>query len=175
MKKTKCILILLALCSTVSYAQMSGGIGLGLLTPMGQNSGDSQFGLNLMGRYEISDEISVGATIGYYQKSNKQTIFGTTYKSSIFTLPVSLTAQYLFMKNDFRPYLSGDLGLFTLGARFNGGSSSSSYLSFAPGAGARYSINKELSLDFSLKYNIVFISNNNTGLLGANIGVLYAF
>jgi outer membrane protein W len=175
MKKTNYIIIMLALCSTVAFGQMSIGGGLGLLTPMGQNSGSNQFGLNLMGRYEINDDLQIGANIGYYQKSTSQTILGTTFKSSVFSLPISLTAQYLFLNNDFRPYISADLGLFSMGARFNGASSSSSYLSIAPGAGARYAINKELSLDFSVKYNILFISNNTSGILATNIGILYAF
>jgi outer membrane protein W len=175
MKKMNCFFILFTLCSTVAFGQMSIGGGLGLLTPMGQNSGSNQFGLNLMGRYEINDDLYMGVNIGYYQKSNNQTVLGTTFKSSVFSLPVSLTGQYLFLRDDFRPYISADLGLFTMGARFNGASSSASYLSIAPGTGARYALNKELSLDFSVRYNILFISNNTTGILATNIGLLYAF
>lgn len=175
MKKTKYILIVISFLSTITYGQISGGAQLGLLTPMGENSGDSQFGLNLMGRYEVNDQMNIGANIGYYQKSNSTTIFGTTIKSAVFSLPVTLTGEYLFSNNDFRPYASADLGLFAFGARFNGESSSSSYLTLAPGAGGRYAINKDLSLDISLKYHLVFNNNNTSGFLATNVGVLYAF
>lgn len=175
MKKIKCLLILIVLVSTVSYGQISAGGGLGLLTPMGNNSGDSQFGLNLMGRYEVSNEINIGANIGYFQNSHSQSVLGNTFKTVAFSVPISITAEYLFSNNDFRPYASADLGLFTFGARINGNSSSSSYLTLAPGAGGRYAINRDLSLDFSLRYNLVFISNKTSGFLATNVGVLFAF
>lgn len=175
MKKSKYILIVMTFLSTIAYGQMSGGAQLGLLTPMGQNSGGPQFGLNIMGRYEINDQMNIGANIGYYQKSNNATILGTTFKSAVFSLPVTLTAEYFFSNNDFRPYASADLGLFVLGARFSGESSSSSFLTLAPGVGGRYAINRDLSLDISLKYHLVFINNNTSGFLATNVGVLYAF
>lgn len=175
MKITKYLFISAMLISTISYGQMTAGGGLGILTPIGQISGTSQFGLNLMGRYEVSNEVNIGANIGYFQNSNSQSVFGTTFKSVAFSVPISITAEYLFSNNDFRPYASADLGLFTFGARVNGNSSSSSYLTLAPGAGGRYAINRNLSLDFSLRYNLVFISNNTTGFLATNVGVLFAF
>jgi hypothetical protein len=171
MKKLVVFLLILNFVSSVSYSQLSGGGSAGFFTPLGETAGDTQFGLALMGRFAVSDEINVGLNFGYYQ--NSQSVFGMQFTA--FSMPVALTAEYLFSDNEFRPYGSFDLGLYTFGVRGSGNTNSSSYLAVAPGVGGRYALSRNLDLDVSLKYHLILRENNNASFFGTNIGLLYAF
>lgn len=156
---------------TVTFAQTGAGAQFGVFTPLGENSGDSQFGVNLMVRHALSDKLNVGANVGYFAKS--QTIFGT--KITSFSMPITATTEYIVVDGDLQVYGSFDLGLYRFGVRSSNNTSSSSEFGVAPGAGVRYGINDNLSLDVAVRYNVIFFENNTSGVLGTNVGLIYFF
>lgn len=172
MKKLITIVFVFTFVSSSSFGQLSGGGSGGFLTPLGEAGGDTQFGLNLLGRYAVSDQFNVGVNIGYYQRSQSAAFIGNVVG---FTLPTTLCAEYILTDDDLRLYGVADLGLYTFGARVSGNTNSDSFLGLAGGAGAKYAINRELDLDVSVKYHFVLRENNNMSLFGTNIGILYNF
>jgi opacity protein-like surface antigen len=172
MKRIQLFAVLTGLfIGTLSFAQTGVGAQFGVFTPLGENSGDSQLGVNFMLRHAISDKLNVGANVGYFAKS--QTIFGT--KITGFSMPITATAEYVVVDGDLQVYGSFDLGLYRFGIRSSNNTNSSSEFGVAPGAGVRYGINDNLSLDVAVRYNIIFFENNSSSVLGTNVGLIYFF
>lgn len=172
MKRIQLFAVLTGLfISTIAFTQTGAGAQFGVFTPLGENSGDSQLGVNFMLRHAITDKINVGANVGYFSKS--ETVFGMKFTG--FSMPITLNAEYIFVDGDLQVYGSFDLGLYRFGVRASNSTTSSSEFGVAPGTGIRYGINDNLSLDVAVRYNVVFFENNTRGILGTNVGLIYFF
>jgi hypothetical protein len=155
-----------------SFAQIGAGAQLGIFNPVGENSGDASFGLNVPVRIGVTDEINVGVNLGYYfQRDQVLGITSTTYAA-----PLLASVDYQFGDSDFTPYASFDAGFYIFGFNTSFGSGSSSEFGIAPGAGGNYAISDQLMFDINLKYHLIFIDGpNNSSAIGANLGVIYYF
>lgn len=170
------VIVCLSLVSFNSMAQISLGAGLGLLKSTEDNS-ESLFGGELYFKYDLTDAFRAGVNLGYYQTSDK--IAGTKFTSSL--VPVSVSGEYLFLDDKFRPYVGVHLGVLRAGfkAGNSSNSNSTSYFSLAPVAGAEYTISDQLGINVNIKYGFAFYKNDFTGdienfsTFSPNIGVFY--
>lgn len=154
------------------HAQLGAGAQLGIFNPVGDNSGDASFGLNIPVRIGVTDEINVGVNLGYYFQRNQ--LLGIT--TSSYAAPLLASVDYKFGDSDFTPYASFDAGIYVFGFSNSFGSASSSEFGIAPGAGGYYEINKQLVFDINFKYHLIFTEGpNNSSAIGANLGVIYFF
>jgi len=151
-----------------SRAQISIGGDFSGIRSM-TDGAEFMFGGALNARYGITDNFQVGLNLGFYQKSFGK-IFGQSLKSRI--IPVTLSAEYIFLTDNVRPYAGLDLGLYTFGAKFGSSSSSESRLGLAPVAGMQYNINDNLFLNSSFKYHLILDSGTD-GLFSFSFGLGY--
>ena len=174
-------ILVVAIFSLVTFnvsAQIGIGGTLGLTMPMG-DLGDglnTGLGFNVMGKYSLSENMAVGASVGYSS-------FGTESENFSFgVIPITGLFEYSFGSGVFKPYLGSDLGLYMFRTKvtFFGNSSSSSdtYFGFAPTGGVMYEISNNLSICGNLKYNMVFakdaLDNSTTSTwLGINAGIIF--
>lgn len=106
-------------------------------------------GLNLNYKYDISDQIRVGANIGYYSD--------LTSVTGLF--------EYSFSDNDFSPYSGIDVGIYL--------DEYGSYFGLAPVVGFNYSLSDNLLLNSNLRYNHIFTISS--GSITFNAGLSYKF
>ena len=169
-------ILVVAIISFVTFsasAQIGIGGTVGLTLPMGDfgNGLKTGFGFNAIGKYNLSDNMAIGASVGYSS-------FGTGSDNLSFgVIPITGLFEYSFGSGAFKPYLGSDLGLYMFRSKvtFFGNSSSSSdtYFGFAPTAGATYEFKSNLSFCANLKYNFVMSDNSNSTWLGINAGIIF--
>ncbi|MCJ8290582.1 MAG: outer membrane beta-barrel protein [Crocinitomicaceae bacterium] len=167
-------LVCLSLISFNSMAQMSIGLGGGLLKSTEDNA-ESLLGGELTFKYGVTDEIRVGANLGYYQTSEE--ILSTKFTSSL--VPISVSGEYMFLEDKFRPYVGLHLGLLKAGFKVGDSKASDSYFSLAPVIGVDYEVSDQLGINFNFKYGFAFYKNDFTdemesfSTISPNIGVYY--
>lgn len=173
MKKLQILAIAIFCLATFSAkAQMNIGGTVGITLPMGDfgNGLNTGFGFNAIGKYSLSENMAVGASVGYSS-------FGTGSDNLSFgVIPLTGLFEYSFGSGAFKPYIGADLGLYIFRSKFtfmgSSSSSSDSYIGFAPTGGIMYEISNNLSLIANLKYNLVFSDNTSTWL-GINAGISF--
>ena len=173
MKKISKIIIgiLLSFCFTSqSNAQLSGGATLGLFNSFAQGA-DAQFGFNLYGKYEVTDNIRIGANLGYYFRGYET--FGVKFRS--FTTPITGLAEYSFTDNDLSPYAGINIGIYRAGTSGNGNSLAVSDFGLAPVVGINYSLSRDLLVNGNVKYHYAFTDFESTSVIGVNVGLSYQF
>ncbi|MBS1981492.1 MAG: hypothetical protein JST74_10015 [Bacteroidetes bacterium] len=152
-----------------SFAQagkFSAGAELGL--PMGNFGDAANVGIGASARYEapIQDKLNWIANLGYLHFGAKGS--NSTVSASYGMIPIQGGVKYYFDKSYSGFYAGANLGFTIVSASVSSGvysgSSSSTYFSFAPGAGYHLS-----NLDFGASFQIV--SNANY----FNIRVAYVF
>ena len=167
LKITLLTVILACMSVNNTNAQSSIGVNLGLYNSL-EEGADSQFGFNLAGKLAISDQIRVGANIGYYFKSYE---FG----GRSFTMPITGLFEYSFNDEDFSPYAGIDLGIYRFGFSYDGNSDSQGYFGLAPVFGFNFSVADNLLLNFNAKYHYIMSEGESTSALGINAGVALTF
>lgn len=170
------VLVCLSLVSFNSIAQMSIGLDGGLLKSTEDNA-ESLLGGELTFKYDVTDVFRVGANLGYYQTSDE--VLSIKFTSSL--VPVSISGEYLFLEEKFRPYAGLHLGLLKVGAKVGDSKTSDSYFSLAPVIGVDYEVSDQLGINFNFKYGFAFYKNDFTdemesfSTISPNIGVYYKF
>jgi outer membrane protein W len=177
MKKIYSILVVcLSIVSFSSMAQMSVGLGGGLLKSTEENA-EGLFGGEVNFKYDVTDQIRAGVNLGFYQKTEE--LLGLKYGSS--TAPISVLGEYSFLEGKFRPYLGLHLGAMRIGAKVGNSKTSETYFSLAPVVGADYQVTDNIGVNFNFKYGFAFYKNEildeveNFSTTSPNIGVFYKF
>lgn len=151
--------------------QLKIGGTLGLQMPTGDfgDAADTGFGINAVGKYFLSDQMAVGLNVGYGTFSTELDDL------KFFNIPVTGLFEYHFGKPESTviPYLGGDLGLYSLGSKYDGESDSEMYFGFAPAVGINYPLSDLLSLNANLKYHVVLSEGDATTYMGLNVGLIY--
>jgi opacity protein-like surface antigen len=182
------ILFLFGFFAVSSQAQISIGASIGPQFPIGDMADASSigFGINFSGKYKLNKNMAVGVNLGFNGFSSKSiTILGAsgdsilpiTIKSSYRTIPITGFFEYLFGKGKIRPYVAGDLGLYSVGSKVETMgvevSASKMRVGFAPSAGVYYALNKKISLMGNLKYNYISGDGGSISYVGLNLGGYY--
>lgn len=159
-----------------SFAQFSAGAYAGLFHGF-SNDFETQYGVNGTVKYDF-DKIRIGGNIGYYVKSEDAPIT----KTSRYTTPLSLSAEYVFFQKDFypeyrtvKPHAGLELGIYRTGIITSIGSSSTSSFGGGPTAGALMRFTEHLVFDAMLKYHLIFRQEGDLSAFSAKIGFLYYF
>jgi len=172
MKKTAFTLtaMMVVLFAFQSNAQISlnGTVGMFKSTESGS---DAQWGLNVSGKYNLNDNMRIGANIGYYSRS--ETFLNNTLTSS--TTPITGLFEYSFSKDGLAPYVGADLGFYSFAISGGGASFSKSYFGFAPVVGLDYGINDKISINANYKFHYIMSDVESTSINGINAGVSYKF
>ncbi len=169
-------ILVVAIISFVTFsasAQIGIGGTVGLTLPMGDfgNGLKTGFGFNAIGKYNLSDNMAIGASVGYSS-------FGTGSDNLSFgVIPITGLFEYSFGDGAFKPYLGADLGLYMFRAKItylgNSSSTSETYFGFAPTAGILYDLSDNLSFCANAKYNFVMSDNSNSTWIGINAGIIF--
>lgn len=167
--------------STTAYSQLGikGGFALGdRINP----SQGLHLGFNLGVTYDITESIRGEVLFeGLFRKETHSFFGNSNYKINYHVLPITVGADYRFLKGKIQPYAGLNLGVISFAANSNGSSYyGRSYFGFYPKAGVDFEITDNLLIDLTVKYYVAFDSkglNNhtNTQILGGNIGLIYVF
>lgn len=191
MKKIYSVLIVIFLFAGLINAQSKIALGFngGAGIPTGDfaDGFDLGWGGNALFVYHISPNADFTGSAGYITWSGKDSI-DATYSS----IPVLIGARYLFGKDKFHGYGSAELGahFVTLDTpeyqiaegETLGGSKTDTYFGWGIGAGLLYNINEKIDLDFSAKYNMILVGEENSydqkstsvDYFGVMLGLLFA-
>ncbi|MDR1679558.1 MAG: porin family protein [Prevotellaceae bacterium] len=169
---------ILAIATAVSVnAQWKVGANLGLQVPTG-TFGDvsgTGFGLAANGEYLATENIGIGAQLGYYSFGEKESGSG-----SWSIVPITVTGKYYFMTEGLKPYAGLDLGFYSLSYEVDLGilganvSTSETKFGLAPVVGLQYDFSDNWALDANLKYNYITTSGDAVTSFGINVGVVYS-
>jgi len=174
-------LVLLAVfavgCVFTSNAQFKIGANLNVGIPTGDMSDvvGVGFGGTVNGMYDLSKSFAVGVQTGYTSFAEKDNN-GVT----ISVIPITAVGKYYFCGSNFKPYVSTDLGWYSVKTKFDASnygynvsaSNTETDFGFAPSVGFEYSLSKKLSLDANVKYTDIFTSGSSTTYLGINVGLV---
>ncbi|MDZ7848983.1 MAG: outer membrane beta-barrel protein [Owenweeksia sp.] len=134
------------------------------------------FGAQAFADYYVTDNISVGAEVGFVSHSGEQTIPATfftpeqTIEFNTNIIPVQATAMYHIDPYEELDFFAGPgFGLFLLGGDF----SSTTEFGISPRIGASYEIADEIRLNGQVVYNSVFNSGGNLNYLNIALGATY--
>ena len=137
-------------------------------------TGNSNIGFTLSGKYQVQEKMIAGLNLGYSSMGSFN--LGYLNSTSFSLIPISGLFEYHFGGEKIKPYVGGDLGLYTyrVSSKVNEikTSYSNTYLGIAPTAGALYDINDKLSLCANFKYNII-LSSGSGAFSALNFGVVY--
>jgi len=180
MKKLSVLLFaLLCFFSLNVNAQIVGGATVGLQAPMGDFGDGAKmgFGINLVGKYMLNENMAVGLNLGYNRFGAEDLGLGDyDVDASFFAIPITGLFEYHFSGNTVKPYIGADLGLYSLGAKakYQGESASTSdmYFGLAPVAGILYDISENLTFCANIKLHNVFSDGDSTSWFGINAGVI---
>jgi len=183
MKKLSVLFIaMFCLFSFTANAQISGGATLGLQAPMGDfaDAANMGVGINLFGKYMLSENMAVGANLGYNRFGGEEWNFGDgDYDVSYSMIPITGLFEYHFGGDAIKPYVGADLGMYSFGARvkYAGESESDSdlYFGLAPVAGILYDLNESLKLCANIKLHNIFAEGESLSWIGINAGVVIPF
>lgn len=180
MKKINTIVcaVLMIAGTQQASAQISLGLNAGMLSTTGNSPNNVNYpGFTISGKYGINDNIRAGLSISTFSKK-------TTYVAGPFTpgytvtsriSPITLTGEYLFLTDAFRPYAGLNIGLYTNRVNVNPGSNSSETgVGIAPVIGADYKFNENLFVNLNIRYHLVF-ENPTSKLFSSEIGIGYQF
>ncbi len=168
MKKLKLLLVAIVFAVTAN-AQIQIGVSGSLGLPMGDFGDAAKMGIGatVTGKYALNETMTVGANIGYLSFSSDLDGFSWTI------MPITALFEY----NLGKFYVGSDLGFYSYGVKFEyegiEGSSSKTYLGFAPTVGANFPINEKMSFNANAKYNVIMSDGESTSYLGINLGLLF--
>lgn len=128
---------------------------------------DPQFGFHLAGKYTLKENISLGANIGYYFKSED----GLT----LFSMPLTGLFEYSLTSSKFSPYVGADVGLYRIGISGGGETISTSNFGMAPVIGFNYTIAQKISLNSNFKYHYILTDEETTSGIAINAGLVFKF
>jgi len=174
------LMLVVALSVVTASAQIELGVNGGILSPTGDfgKAYKTAFGGGISGEYLVAPSIGIGLSVGYYSFKDKG---GDT---NLGFIPVALNGRYYFInEGSIKPYGQLDLGLYTFRTPaytedFGMGTidiaaSSTSKFGLAPVIGIQFGLSNALALDINVKYNHIFTDGSATGMLGANIGLIF--
>lgn len=157
--------------------QIKVGGTLGLQMPMGDfaDGYNAGVGIHAVGKYFLQENMAVGLNLGYSKFGSEVENFSSSM------VPITGLFEYHLGspgEGKVRPYVGGDAGLYSFGAKGKimgiEYSDSELYFGIAPTAGVTYELSELLSLCGNLKYNIVFSEGESVSFLGINVGILYS-
>jgi outer membrane protein W len=173
----KKILTIIGLTTTMALyvnnanAQKSSSIGIDFGFYKGTSSvSEGLIGPMIQGRYALKDEARLGLNFGYYFKSSQL--------STLAVNPITATFEYLFSKEDFKPYAGLDVGIYRSVVRFKGnlsGTISSTNFGLAPTLGFDYAVSDKFGINANFKYNYIITSIGSGGAISLNAGVYFKF
>lgn len=157
-------------------AQTQIGFSAGQTTPFGDfgDAVDLGFGGGIHFKNFLSDKFALGFNAGYYSFAGKDE------GPSFGIIPLSLSAEYYFKTEGFKPYVSLEPTVYLFDNEFQNGIKTSD-LGLAPGVGFSYGLSDLIDLNVNAEYNIVFTTNkgigadNSVSYLGINVGLLFSF
>ncbi len=162
----------MSLIFSISQAQVELGVTVGAQIPTGDlgNGTKTGYGLNVVGKYFVKEDIAFGLNLGYSR-------FKTDAEGVSFSIvPITGLFEYYFSSQKVRPYVGADIGAYSFGAKveYMGISESESkiYFGFAPTGGLLCRINGQLSFCANLKYHYVTSEGSASTWLGVNAGVV---
>ncbi|HLV42491.1 MAG TPA: outer membrane beta-barrel protein [Brumimicrobium sp.] len=181
--KAKILLTVLSsfLLSTATYSQIGvkAGFALGERVNTGQGL---YYGFDLGLTYDITESLRGEVLFeGLFKQENLFVFGNVNYKINYRILPITAGIDYRFLKGKVQPFAGLNLGVVSLSTNTNGGSYyAKSHFALYPKAGVDIEITKNILVDLTLKYLVVFNNNNlnnntNTQVFGANIGLIYVF
>lgn len=177
MKKIYSALVVsIALLSFKSHAQISVGVGGGIISGSEKIFGYF-WGAELYGKYDLNENLRTGVSLGFYRDSDKF----DSFKSVRDAIPISVVGEYRFLENKFRPYAGAHLGLVRSVVRTDYPPTQEMFVSFSPVAGIDYRLLGSFNLNLNIKYSFCFYRNEVSGTLenfstvSPNIGIFYLF
>lgn len=172
-----CAVLLLAGTQHAS-AQISMGLNAGMLTTTGNNPNNVNYpGFTIYGKYGINENIRAGISISTFSKKTSYAggPFTPAYTITSRISPITLTGEYLFLTDAFRPYAGLNMGLYTNRVNVNpGNNSSETGFGIAPVIGADYKFNENLFINLNFRYHLVF-EDPTSKLFSSEIGIGYQF
>lgn len=169
-----CAFLLLA-GTQKANAQMTVGINGGILSTTGNSPNNVNYpGFTIYGKYGINDNFRAGLSISTFSKKTDYTgPFSPAFSVINRITPITLTGEYLFLTNAFRPYAGLNLGLYANRVNFNpGNSSSETGFGVAPVIGLDYKFNENLLINLNIRYHLVF-DDPTSKLFSGEIGIGY--
>ncbi|WP_068704977.1 OmpW family outer membrane protein [Paludibacter jiangxiensis] len=177
-------LVLLAIFAVgvffTSNAQFKIGANLNVGIPTGDLNDAVGIGVGgtVTGLYEFSNSFAAGVQIGYISFAEKDNS-GITFS----VIPITAVGKYYFSESNFKPYISADLGLYSMKAKASmlmsaydiSVSATKTNFGVAPALGFEYLLSEKLLLDANAKYTNIFTEDSPTSYLGINVGFVYKF
>lgn len=160
-----------------SYSQtISLGGTMGLQLPMGDlpEYYTPGFGASFGGHYEIRENITVGASVGFYKLTGKNDEWHDDWRISF--IPIVGEIKFYLMPKPFRPFVGIDAGIYETKQILGPGSFDTytyTNLGLAPTVGFFYALTDQVDLTANLKYNAVLNSDNPAPYLGLNAGLFF--
>ncbi len=153
MKTKKYLTLIVLLIALITQAQVKLGGEIGPWLPISTFS-PTGFLVNLKSRFGISDNVFLGANIGFVFNS------GTTL------IPASGTIEYYMAKKGFKPFLGVDAGYFlnTGGAAF-----------MAPAAGFAIAVQNNIDISARVSMPVIFYTGGASISMPIAIGTMYKF
>ncbi|MBK7712184.1 MAG: outer membrane beta-barrel protein [Bacteroidales bacterium] len=184
MKKTLFLIVLfVGLIVSNVQAQLNFGATVGLQLPTG-DMGDvlkTGFGLDLLGKYMVNDNLAVGVDVGWSRfgiDMSGYDLSGVDAKGSGSYVPITALLEYHFGTGKVRPFLGANVGLYTAKVKVTvqgmSVSDSQTNFGFAPVGGIEYDIQDNLAFTANLKYNYILTGDDvNDAYIGINVGIIY--
>lgn len=185
MKKVLFTVLVLLMVVSLTQAQNKGSMGVsvqgGIALPTGDfgDGYDMGFGGRGVFMYYLNPNMAITGTAGYFTWSGKE-----GWDATFSTIPVMGGIRYVLGKGDFKPYLSGQLGMYfssfevEVDLGFFGGkqtvSDSGSDFGVALGGGFMMPLGKTMNFDVSAEYNIIFTEGSSTSYLTVLAGLAFA-
>lgn len=180
MKKVLFTILVLVMCVTLTQAQDKGQMAVsvqgGIALPIGDfgDGFDMGFGGRGMFMYYLNQNMAITGTAGYFTWSGKDGA-DVTFN----TIPVMAGIKYFMGKGDFKPYLSGQLGMYFSSSKvevpfFGTIESSGSDFGIAVGGGFLMPIGKTMNFDVSAEYNNIFTEGSATSYISVLAGLAFA-
>ena len=136
-------------------------------------------GIRCNEKYEQrSDAVRMGVTVGFYTRSGIN-IAGN--KERFNALPIIASGEFVFLKNNFRPFIGFGAGL--MGSMFTNlfGFQFNLQPVVTPQVGLDYHLNEKFGVNVNFKYHIIFYRDESTSgpdffsMMSPNVGVYYRF
>ncbi|MCZ7602416.1 MAG: hypothetical protein C4543_07740 [Ignavibacteriales bacterium] len=186
MKKVLFTVLVLLMVVSLTQAQEKGKMGVsvqgGIALPTGDfgDGYDMGFGGRGMFMYYLNQNMAITGTAGFFTWSGKD-----DFDATFTTIPVMAGIKYFMGKGDFKPYVSGQLGMYfssfeytvDFGPFFGGEQTvddSGSDFGIALGGGFLMPLGKTMNLDVSAEYDIIFTEGSSTSYLGILAGLAFA-
>jgi hypothetical protein len=174
MKKLSVLLfVLFCFFSYNVNAQIVGGATVGLQAPMGDFGDGAKMGvgINLVGKYMLNENMAVGSNLGY-NRFGAEDVFSELGYDSFSIIPITGLFEYQFTGKSVIPYIGGDLGIYSVGSKFEGNNVCELYFGLGPVAGILYDISDNLTFCANIKLHNVFSDGDSTSWFGINAGVI---